>query len=106
MSFLCGHSEHRVGNFRLAPCRSGADTSHPSNRKIGAHCHPRLRKSGAIREPWCWGPRPSGPARKLEKALARLGPLGMTITVANAALSALQKCMAAVSSNLFLTNID
>src|SRR5262249_42631249 len=36
---------------------AGADPSHHINRKSGAHCHPRLRNSGAIREPWCWGPR-------------------------------------------------
>jgi len=39
-----------------------ASLIHPSNRNIGAHCHPRLRKSSAIREPWCWGPRYAVPA--------------------------------------------
>ena len=28
---------------------------HPSMRNIGARCHPRLRKSDAIWEPWSWG---------------------------------------------------
>jgi hypothetical protein len=38
--------------------RADPPLAHPSNRNTGACCHPKLRKSGAIREPWCWGPRP------------------------------------------------
>jgi hypothetical protein len=34
-----------------------ARLNHPSTGKPGVHCHPRLRKSGAIREPWHCHPR-------------------------------------------------
>ena len=30
---------------------------HPGTRNTGAHRHPKLRKSGAIWEPWHRGPR-------------------------------------------------
>jgi serine-type D-Ala-D-Ala carboxypeptidase/endopeptidase (penicillin-binding protein 4) len=49
----------------------------PQQRNSGAHCHPRLRKGGAIQEPWCWGPP--------EDSAHLLALLGMTSEVLQSA---------------------
>jgi len=44
-------------DFEFNALRSKDGSSSPCNRNTGDCYHPRLRKGGAIREPWCWGPR-------------------------------------------------